>query len=366
MMTLLINATTCGALVRKLGLTRRSEAKESLMKHFQKKMHKSVRKDLQRLHGLPMYQDADNQAVSAMVSSLFHTGEDESKSGEPALELGRTLRDVNVFQECATVIVEADVAPVDSTMLSEARVTFYALLKSEYWKMIEENVLPHDSMAATMLLESLDAAICFPKRTIHDFEVVMQLAFAGHGSKNKCLSEFARCRRDMKDGIGFGSCLVPVRRGLAKFDLFTIICCMDAHRQAQQTMTDIKLKRALPIWAPHQAAIAESAEQVVCIEQFLIENKLRLVDDHHNSLEALCRTKQLAFQLLTHQEEQVEDWVSLGLLSEGEKEELLEDHANDATKTKQGRAGWMTEQYSDNTMVICALEEFAKRAALEE
>eukprot|EP00812_Abedinium_dasypus_P002540 NODE_130_length_2002_cov_178.843349.p1 GENE.NODE_130_length_2002_cov_178.843349~~NODE_130_length_2002_cov_178.843349.p1 ORF type:complete len:560 (-),score=192.05 NODE_130_length_2002_cov_178.843349:306-1742(-) len=371
MLTLLINATTCGKLVKALGLTEPGAAKESLMKHFRTKMHRSVCEKLQTFHASARYQVVDLATVKSLVSCLNHHEFGALEKADTDLLALEKARFVDIEEEDACVVVDSDALGLDTLgvkltpLLPDARCTFYAMLKAEYWEMINEEVLPHDSVAATILLESLDAAVNAKNRVIHDFEVVMKFVLCGHKSHSRAMASLRRGCRNIVDGIGFGSRLLPVRRGFAKFDLYNMICCMDAHREAQQRMADLHIEREDPLLRAHEAVISESAEQVACIEEFLVENKIRVRGDPHD-LETKCRTKQLAIALLVHQEKLVDSWVCLGLLTPGDKEELLEEHAHDLRMIKVERPGWQVEPGSDATLKIDTFEGLRKKVSESE
>merc|ERR1712137_1180803 len=130
------------------------------------------------------------------------------------------------------------------------------------------------SRACTVLLESLDSSSAVEIHHISD----------GHGS-HWLLAKMRRIWRDLSNGTGIGYDVVPLRRGDITFDVYALLCCMDAHIMAEGVLKKLHFTNEDDLWKAHQKVVKESAEQTEKIKAFLTLNK---VDAEAVSL---CRTK---------------------------------------------------------------------------
>merc|ERR1712007_292716 len=132
------------------------------------------------------------------------------------------------------------------------------------------------------------------------------------------LASLSRMWLDLLRGTGKGFKLLPVRRDKAVFDLYGVMCCMDAHILAEKHLANLHVSGDEELRKAHQVVIRESEMQNNSIRRFLKKNNIT------DELIKRSRAKQLALCLLSKQEKKVHKVFHAGLICEADVEELLE------------------------------------------
>merc|ERR1719240_179373 len=186
--------------------------------------------------------------------------------------------------------------------------------------MIDDDLHPPEASASTILLESVDDVS--PLQYICDFEALLQHISIGNGSKYSIIAAIQRWWRDFMDGTGIGHYIVGLTRGFAQFDVYGVLCCMDAHYFARLMLMDLDFQHTSEMYRAHCEVIQESIQQTENIKNFMQKNK---IDDE---VVSIGRTKMLILCLLKKKEKIVKNWVKKGVLSNADMEELLKksDH----------------------------------------
>jgi len=254
-------------------------------------------------------------------------------------------RHICVEPEGPEEIVDCDAPDPESALLYSSRETFYKMVKHEYWKMIEQSLLPPNTAVSITLLESIDSANSNLDMPIGDFYQIVKVMQYGHNMPYPWMASLYRILMDVLQGTGFGWRLLPVRRDMAVFDLYGVICCMDAHMLAESALANLNLYGDIELWKAHQAVISESEVQNVAIRRFLKENNIT------DELVNRSRAKQLALCLLSLEEKKVHKVFTAGLICEADAEELLESQKEDYHQISRVRDHWRSEPYSDNKFV---------------
>jgi len=341
MLTLLVNATTCKYLVQYLGLTKKSQSYKDMLKQLEKRLACELHDEFEVLLQKEQFAVVERKSVQKYIPEL-ETERNPLNLHEfldKPLDVAAQLR---VEQDTHEEIIDCDADHTPPEMLVCTRKVFYKMLRQEYWRMIDDHLLPPDSAAATQLLSSLDAADAVPYYPINDFHEVMKFICSGSDSESWWMAKMHRLKRHVLDGTGFGWRLLPVRRSTAVFDVYTIICCMDAHREAEKLLSQLHFVKSDGLWRAHQIVVGESARQVSVMELFLEENSIG------KNLITMCRSKQMALCLLARQTASVKEWVEIGLICDADKEELLVNHESCYKRVITARADWKTEEHSDD------------------
>lgn len=335
MLTLMLNATTCASVVKYLGLTRKDDTYKATMKQFKRKVHVGVVQEFNRLQPEQRFKLADFQKVKEILGL-----EDEGVFAEAQhppqglAKLGSCLFTENTGTETKestdtsankTTIIDAE---IPEELVISTRKMFYKMVNHAYWQMIDDDLLPSESRACTVLLESLDSSSAIEIHPINDFEGVLKHIRCGHGS-HWFLAKIVRIWRDFLNGTGIGHDIVPITRGDIKFDVYALLCCMDAHIMAEKVLRTLHFTKEDDLSRAHQKVIKESAEQTEKIKAFL---RLNHVDE---GAVGLCRTKMMILFLLKKKKAMIKSWVSSGLLCEADMEILLEDTEHEAGKVKE-------------------------------
>jgi len=316
MLTLVLNATTCGKLVQCLGLARKNIAHTLTMKQFEIKMNAYTVAEFQKVRNAPRFNLADGEKVKEIILAL----KDVDLDAKPVEDIDS--RQV-LFQgeDKQEQVIDLDAEKVEEHMLISARKMYYKLLRHQYWHMIDDDLLPPETSSSTVLLESVDAVS--PLQTMCDFDALVHHMSVGNASGYSIIAAMLRGWRDLIDGTGIGGSVVPLTRGFTKFDAYGIVCCMDAHDKARKALIDLDFEPTDEMYRAQYEVINESMQQTEHIKTFLENNK---VDDE---IISVCRTKMLVLYLLKKREKYVKHLVDKGVLCAADMEGLLEnsDHA---------------------------------------
>merc|ERR1712061_455200 len=109
----------------------------------------------------------------------------------------------------------------------------------EYWKMLEQNLIPPNTAVSVTLLESIEEASSHLSVRVGDFHHVVRVMQCGCDMPYDWMASLARILMDLLRGTGLGFRLLPVRRDKAVFDLYGVICCMDAHIFAEKHLANL-------------------------------------------------------------------------------------------------------------------------------
>lgn len=319
MWTLVLNATTCAKLVKCLGLAKKSPAHILNMKQFEKQMHTHVVKEFYSIRDAPRFDLADDQKVKEIVSSFAKVNVDAMHAKDV------DSRQVSLQAEDKhEQVIDLDAKKTEEEILVSVRIMYYKVLKHEYWKMIDGDLLPSKTSTSTILLESVDAAS--PLHPLCDFDALLEHISTGNRSSYYIVAAMQRVVGDLVNGTGIGRKIVPLIRGFTRFDAYGLLCCMDAHYLARMTLMDLDFAPTSEIYRAHYEVIQESIQQTQHIKTFLTNNA---IDDE---IISLVRTKMLILYLLKKKEKIVMNWVEKGVLCDADKEVLLEESDEEVRK----------------------------------
>jgi len=198
---------------------------------------------------------------------------------------------------------------LDQNELKVERELFLSMLRSEYWAQMEAGRLPENSMAAKRLLSSVDAAADSMnlQECLMDWEELERKLVAKPGivawfpffMQEMVLSILSwwRWLQDLPArGVGF-KVYVPVAKTGVFFDVFNLVCLVDAHLSTQQKLTTGGVL----------GRVTEARMRVLVESHAEVEQVWGFLDDHcteHHIMEV--RSKQLAMCLLTHEKSMVD------------------------------------------------------------
>eukprot|EP00929_Paragymnodinium_shiwhaense_P117882 TRINITY_DN8934_c1_g2_i1.p1 TRINITY_DN8934_c1_g2~~TRINITY_DN8934_c1_g2_i1.p1 ORF type:complete len:1024 (+),score=206.23 TRINITY_DN8934_c1_g2_i1:169-3240(+) len=218
--------------------------------------------------------------------------------------------------------------------LSEARLLFYALLRSQYQQDSEEGKLLQTSPSVGMLLECVSYGECHSFHWICDLTRLLRLLTFGVGSHTALSARLKRWLRHCRDGAIFGTDCMPVRRGNAVFDVYTVVCLIDAHEAAQKKLLSFASDDGLisdSMQVLLRAVVAESKQEVEFAKQFLSMNRVS------SDLLKTVRTQQVALAVLHSAEALVRSWTTSGQVREEEVNYLL-------SSVREGRSAAMAPE----------------------
>lgn len=203
----------------------------------------------------------------------------------------------------ATSAASAKLASLDPKELEVERELFLSMLRAEYMHQLKMGMLPEHALGANHLFSSIDAASDFFSTGLADWEVLLSLMC---GKRQGCL--------DWLVATSYRAyCPICLENG-DNFDLFTLVVFLDAHHLVAHRMIQGDLGK--PSEARLQVML-ESAEELEMAHQFLKDSLISVLQI------SAVRTKQMAIAVLMHQREKVEEWLSTGVVTAGEVEELI-------------------------------------------
>jgi hypothetical protein len=327
-LSLIINGTTCKFLVQALGLTERHWSQSAIFSHLHATLRARLKSQYEKLAATPKFDihspSEMHHMIEGLVVDVAGRGAVRAQSiyQDPALTEGQTrlqesLRARSLVTSSRSLSMVTRKVPNlggDPGALQSERELFLSMMRAEYWDMVEHGLLQPRCRATPMLLRSVHVAESNSHMPLCTYADLITAISSG---KNGYLSTLWLW---FKEGQFLGHRFVPCRRGRVTFDVYTIICAIDAHRAAQErhvqfhsTCTDEKLLQACTL------VQEESRQEVQALQKFLADNSIG------QSLVSRVRTKQLAFHLLVDQEHTVKEWLHRGTVNQRDADELMED-----------------------------------------
>eukprot|EP00928_Gymnodinium_smaydae_P038182 TRINITY_DN26384_c0_g6_i2.p1 TRINITY_DN26384_c0_g6~~TRINITY_DN26384_c0_g6_i2.p1 ORF type:complete len:1061 (+),score=171.71 TRINITY_DN26384_c0_g6_i2:98-3184(+) len=185
------------------------------------------------------------------------------------------------------------------------RTLFLSMLRAEYARQTKRGMLPNACTGSSDLPKSVDLALDFADMQLHDWKHLIKdlvvrerrywIGTVGHGEL------FAAIKMNDKDRV---------------FDLFTVVAFIDAHHIVCQKFID---ERPLDRRDAIDMVLEESVKEIEMAHCFLKEHSIGVQEI------GFVRTKQLAVMALMRMKQQVDDWLSQGILVASEACEMTHD-----------------------------------------
>lgn len=360
-LTLLINATTCGILLKKLGLTKPFMARTHLLKSLQHELHsratrfyhklsktddrfRVVRRDMLAEFGAvpsgsdSVTMDSSSLGMSYSINQMKQASERElssvlvcdKPSGASQTQERCTTFASNPkdhwwwgFNAVPTRDKKSMPANTDPETLMAEREMFLSMLKAEYNNQIRNGMLPELSYGTQHLLRSVDAARDFTFIGLMDWKILLSDLFLKgtgvHAWVNRWLHTFFQMFSPT-----FGKAEI--------FDLFALVGFLDAHHIVCAELTSKYLKEQSPA---RRHIVEESGAELEAAHKFLVESGISVPQIKE------VRTRQMAVAILLHQKTSVDEWHEHGIISAAESEELLQEvhHALRCLETNHANHG---------------------------
>eukprot|EP00929_Paragymnodinium_shiwhaense_P112951 TRINITY_DN81211_c0_g1_i1.p1 TRINITY_DN81211_c0_g1~~TRINITY_DN81211_c0_g1_i1.p1 ORF type:complete len:990 (-),score=170.23 TRINITY_DN81211_c0_g1_i1:95-2977(-) len=327
-LTLLINAPTCGWLVRRLGLALRHWSEERIIDSFKSDLRTQVRSMYRDLGTSKRFQTHDSQQLLLLMPVLRGMTPFTRQSSVP--DSPRRLRShqsphSHRASQAELVLTRKSMQPapsdaedddledgeeVDEGALQTERELFLSMVRTAYWDMIDKGELQPRCRATSLLLASAEYAVANSHWQLCDWRDLL-------GNMMVANTALQRFWMAIKEGHFLGHRFVPCRRGSVIFDAYKLVCFMDAHEYAQQRHEEFHEKHGDDsLRACGQRIRKESKAQVEAAKRFMQDNRLG------DAVIARVRTKQLAFRLLAAMSSIVDHWKHQGTVSYRDAEDL--------------------------------------------
>eukprot|EP00931_Biecheleriopsis_adriatica_P058425 TRINITY_DN34775_c0_g1_i1.p1 TRINITY_DN34775_c0_g1~~TRINITY_DN34775_c0_g1_i1.p1 ORF type:complete len:1179 (+),score=197.98 TRINITY_DN34775_c0_g1_i1:60-3596(+) len=174
-LTLLVNATTSGPILRKTGMAGITDSKRKLLAQAYKRLHRFAQEEYEKACLIINHDAIDVTEAFSELEQIRNTDK-----AFPVLEKDRAecwVRSVSAVAADSMVSEYQEQLSACTTNASEEdvkhlRECFMRVVKAKYWELIKENKLPKKSPAALLLLNSVSACINNLDKPLHDWDCV--------------------------------------------------------------------------------------------------------------------------------------------------------------------------------------------------
>mmetsp|Transcript_86624 Transcript_86624/g.166727 ORF Transcript_86624/g.166727 Transcript_86624/m.166727 type:complete len:355 (+) Transcript_86624:1-1065(+) len=319
MLTIIINATLAGPLLRCLGFTDATEIEQEIVAHTAADADAKVRSHLDELLSRSediRFKRANSELVKKLVPTLSsYEDEDEDDDIHVKPMLGRVAtREITAQQ-------------LQDSELKPCREMFVRVVRHKYWQDIEGGIIPRSARVARNLLSSTDAALENAHVELGDWEMIEEsLLEQRHVPFLACLfscwplSEVALIHE-----------LCPSRHRSTLWEAYTALSFVEAHRAAREELL-VHLKPGNIFSKDVQASVLQESEEQC---RFATDFLLRMPSEDVQ----VARSHMLAGRLLVVQSERINHLKEGGILDEKGAAKLLgrlQDARRDVARTATG------------------------------
>jgi len=291
-LTLLINGTTCGILVNKLGLVTPLLSKQVITAYVKDKFFKQASAEYEKLCNDPTFQNHDH----AMVQHWCPVLREEFNAGMSSTE---------AWENSMSPTSDRETHP---QLLKTTREVFLNTVQEQYWRLKDDGEFPGgilSSSATTILLHAVDKAFDDVEEGLNDWKYVKDRLRWG-----EMFESLPSCIRMVVDSGHDG----------IELNVYCVLSFIKAHKNAQQL--------ACYYFGKDETADTPEEKQVVAESEALIAEAQLYLRSCHEGIIRIIRTKQVAKKILTVHKKGVEHTRKRGLITHEEAEEMLLDIAN--------------------------------------
>jgi NhaP-type Na+/H+ or K+/H+ antiporter len=321
--TLVINGVTTGPLLKALKMLKDEEAQKFLDFNVLRSIHKKVKAKFDNLSESTEHKQAIPAAAMTLIEIL---GDTWTKTNEAGKE--RIIKSLNKLRNDSSVTDPEEICHFTRVF----RDLYLEMVRSEYWQMIEKQLVPITSSVPEILLGSIDIGLDEDDKSLADWRAVEERLEIQWYHKHFDESRFAQVVMHQ-----FGR-LVARDRNAHVLDSY--ICAHEhAWEKFKVTMTEFeqlcKSKTLMEKCGDGQTIGEELAKAIQCArekirvpnEENLKECRARidaLEEDKNNSnlMRVLC-TKRLAGEVLHFQQTQLDSLMDSAVLSSKGYERLV-------------------------------------------
>jgi len=320
-LTLMVNATTSGPLLRASGMVGTSPAKKQLLDQ----VHRRIRQHAeQQYHEICL--SLNHDAVEAVESLDELQALKGTESSTPAM--ARAMTTPGMFIQTASSIDASEIIndlekklnscdeKPDETQVVILRESFMRLVRGKYWELMHEGKLPKTSPAALKLLNSVSVAMDRLTSPLHDWQLLQPAVKFDDGMLvDKFLGAVDRILPDWVTWDNDLHYYLKVQKQEEAYH--TTISFIIAHAHAQDRVAQFFGDDPTPDTPEEITVILESARQVA-------QAKERL-DGISGMLIKLIKTSVVTNMIFENLSEFVHKLVVEGMLTNAEAEEILHE-----------------------------------------
>lgn len=319
-LTLLVNATTSGMILRMSGMVGQSKAKKELLAQVKSRLHTFAQTEYKDLC-LKLNVDA------TIVVDNFHELEEirgtdratpvqESSFGCPTTFV-KAISNMDTTEHIDTMKARLQAMGsyvVNADQVKLLRECFLRVVKGKYWELISANKLPSTSPAALILLNSVSSCMDHLEEPLHDWNYVGPGITVNEGACTDRLLEFID--RVLPESVTWDNDLHYHLKVKANEDAYhASTCFMTAHMYAQEKIASFFGAHAHEDTPEEITVVLESLCQVA-----LAQERLSLIS---SMLIELLKGSIVADMLTGNMCTQVKNMVNEGVLTDAEAEEWL-------------------------------------------
>ncbi|EGB08992.1 hypothetical protein AURANDRAFT_63566 [Aureococcus anophagefferens] len=322
-LTLTINGTTAGPLLKLWGMVGLPELKKQLVAKVRERVAS---------HATAAYKSScvkfDHDAVEMLdhISSLKHLKDTEHATptalgggGHGDFEAPKEDHDAHHVYSCEeleALLASFGAAPNPEELVL-LRETFYRIVKSEYWEMIEDGQLPRKSGATLELLKSIEVCLDDVETTLFDWELLaptvnQQIGGSGQDAFFETLDDI------LPDSVTIDNQLHYLLN-YKKHEIVYYVtrAFINAHQHAQNKLAEFFGDDPSPDTPEEVTIMLESARQCEMAEARMAQIAPSLIQ--------LVKTKIISHNIMDMQHELVFKLIKQGILTEADAEEILHE-----------------------------------------
>jgi len=285
MLTIVINSTLCGPLLRALGMTKAPEIEDQTMAHLAKVTDEHAQAVLEEIVKSedPRFQGASVETLKSIVPPLCHCVGDPSAEAKKSVDIASKLR---IYREI-----------------------FMRTVQRHYWTDIEQGMIPKNSRIARILLYSADEALSNPKQSLNDWDSVLENIDHNFRPLQKLCSVWPlRLISALQQWF-------PSAHTVSMWKVYAALSFMEAHRAAQVQV---------PVFFSEDSILSSRVQEQVNRESSVQCDKatamLKTIPDE---LIELGKSRMLAGKILQLQLEKINSLHEEGILHERGATRLL-------------------------------------------
>jgi NhaP-type Na+/H+ or K+/H+ antiporter len=322
-LTLIVNGTTSGWVLRKLGMVGVPELKQQMIAKVRERIvahaeEEYTKKCCQMNH--------DAQDSLALIANLRHMSGSEavSQTAEKVREMSRQKFDADThdhtfYDEDEIREVLAALPPPNAEQVAMMRETFLGMVRAGYWEMIEDGFLPSKGNATLELLKSVDVAIDNVEAPLHDWAALQGSADveAGVLFYSKVLKAVDRV---LPDSVTWDNELHYLLNFRTQETAYYIChAFIECHNHAQQK---------LATFFGDDPSVDTAEEATVILESLALVGRARtILKKMSHSLIAHIKTMIVAESIVDIQQTFVHRLIQQGVLSHSDAEVLRREQA---------------------------------------
>ena len=317
-LSVLVNSSTTPFLMRALKILSKSKVQHLLLRGIQTRIHAKAHSAFKELTDIPEYSHVEMDMLKGVIAAFNgQVGTREKVRRETCWHRVQVALGARKKDE-APVMVTIDGHVCNSELLEVVRELFLDIVKASYWEMIENGILPRNSVATRTLLQSIDIAKDSVDQPINDYQY-MNLAQSKAQDENSLHERlFASIDRCLPDWVTiddyFGDKFHTMIRENSVFMASSFI---HAHKEAQGKIAQYVGEGDDADSPEENVVIAESERLVKLATDYMDICKQRDPD-----IVNLVTAKKVGSHVLKEQDELIDQLEKQGVLDEQTTEEL--------------------------------------------